>query len=75
MKQYCRYCGHCFFGDDLICGIMQQPITEESAKRVNNCRDFAFVEEDVFNPDHKYKPRQVSELTKNQIKFNFNTGD
>lgn len=72
MKQYCRYCCHCFFGDGLICAILQSPINEESAKRVNHCKDFAFTEEDVFNPDYKYTPRVVKpKVDDGQMKFEF----
>ena len=36
-------------------------MSEEKAKRINRCKDFEFLENDVFNHDHTYKERQKKE--------------
>ena len=61
MKQYCRYCSHCSYGDDVYCEKLKITMSEEKAKRINRCKDFEFLEIDVFNPDHTYKERQKVE--------------
>ena len=72
MKQYCRYCANCFDADEIICTIHQVQISEQSAKRVNQCEDFLFTEVDLFNPDHRYTPRAVKpKVYDGQLKFDF----
>ena len=61
MKQYCRYCSHCSYGDVVYCEKLKITMSEEKAKRINRCKDFEFLEIDVFNPDHTYKERQQEE--------------
>ena len=61
MKQYCRYCSHCSYGDVAYCNKLEKTMSEEKAKRINRCKDFEFLEIDVFNPDHTYKERQKKE--------------
>lgn len=61
MKQYCRYCSHCIYGDVAYCEELNKTMSESSAKRVNNCKHFEFNEIDVFNFGHKYKPRKQKE--------------
>lgn len=61
MKQYCRYCSYCCYGDVVYCGYKNKTMTEESAKRVNNCKHFSFNSIDVFDPDKEYKPRKEKE--------------
>ena len=69
MKQYCRYCAHCVYGDAIYCSKKDITMSEQEAKRMNKCKDFSFCKIDVFNPEHIYKERKISELAKNQIKF------
>ena len=71
MNQYCRYCAHCIYGDALYCAAQNGVMDEKSAKQVNKCKDFDFCEIDVFDHERTYKPRQISELAKNQIKFDW----
>lgn len=61
MKQYCRYCSHCSYGDIAYCEKLERTMSEAKAKRVNRCKYFEFLEIDVFNPDHTYKERQKEE--------------
>lgn len=67
MKQYCRYCSYCCYGDVVFCGYKNKTMTEESAKRVNQCKDFNFNPIDVFDTDKKYKPREKKETKVKQI--------
>ena len=72
MKQYCRYCAFCFEGDVFYCGNHDEVLNEGKIKRVNHCKDFAFTEEDCFNPDHKYTPRVIKpKAYDGQLKFEF----
>lgn len=72
MKQYCRYCAFCFEGDVFYCSDHDEVLSEVKIKRVNHCKDFAFTEEDVFNPDHKYTPRVIKpRVDDGQLKFEF----
>lgn len=67
MKQYCRYCSHCCYGDVVYCSFKETTMSEESAKCVNQCKDFDFNPIDVFNPDKTYKPRKKKETKVKQI--------
>lgn len=65
MKQYCRYCAHCFEGDGFGCSNHpkgEQPHwTEEQIKRANNCPNFALTEDIITGREYKpreYKPRE-----------------
>ena len=57
MKQYCRYCVNCIYGDVVWCDELNKTMSESKAKAVNNCKHFVFNEIDVFDLDKKYKPR------------------
>lgn len=61
MKQYCRYCAFCCYGDEVYCEKHNKTMSEERAKRTNECKDFAFNEIDVFNPEQTYKERKPKE--------------
>ena len=65
MKQYCRYCANCCYGDVVWCDELKKIISETAAKTVNHCKHFIFCEVDVFNPLHKYKPIQKREKVDN----------
>ena len=58
MKQYCRYCSHCSYGDIVYCKLLKKTMSEDKAKKLQKCKYFEFCEIDVFNPDHRYKARQ-----------------
>ena len=57
MKQYCRYCANCIYGDVVWCDEINKIMSESQAKTVNHCKHFVFNEIDVFDLDKKYKPR------------------
>jgi hypothetical protein len=65
MKQYCRYCANCIYGDVVWCDELEKIISEASAKTVNHCKHFVFNEIDAFNFEHKYKPIQKKEKVDN----------
>lgn len=44
MKQYCRYCANCIYGDVVWCDELEKVISEASAKTVNHCKHFVFCE-------------------------------
>ena len=60
MKQYCRYCANCFYGDFVYCWEHKKEMSESTAKAVNKCKDFIFNPIDVLGGDlnKKYKPRK-----------------
>ena len=67
MKQYCRYCSHCCYGDAVYCGFRNRTMSEKDAKRVNQCKDFDFNPIDVFDPSKEYKPKEKKETKVEQI--------
>ena len=76
IKQYCRYCGYCVYGDVVWCDKLDKEMSEASAKRANTCKHFTFCEGDVFNPLHKYKPMQKREKIDNgQLELFDNSAD
>lgn len=58
MKQYCRYCSHCCYGDVAYCEIRKKTMSDNSIKAINKCKDFEFNVIDVLDLDKKYKPRE-----------------
>ena len=59
MKQYCRYCANCVYGDVVWCDELNKIMSESSAKTVNHCKHFVFNEIDALGGDlnKKYKQR------------------
>lgn len=72
MKQYCRYCSHCHYGDVAYCDKLERTMSDEKAKRINQCKDFDFLEIDVFNPNNSYKERQKNKKHKQMNIFEIN---
>lgn len=48
MKQYCRYCVYLTTGNGIYCSKKKKFYSENSAKSVNNCPHFDFIEIDAF---------------------------
>lgn len=42
MKQYCRYCAWCTYGDIVWCDKLDKTISLSSAKSINNCKHFLY---------------------------------
>ena len=59
MKQYCRYCTNCIYGDVVYCEELEKIMAYSSAKKVNHCKHFVFNEIDALGGDLNkvYKPR------------------
>ena len=59
MKQYCRYCQNCIYGDVVYCEEFDKTMDISTAKRANNCKSFELNEIDALSGDmnKKYKPR------------------
>ena len=70
MRQYCRYCAFCFEGDGFHCSDKGIELSEGKIKHANKCKEFSFLNADVIT-GKEYKPHTISELAKNQIKFNW----
>ena len=58
MKQYCRYCANCTYGDGAYCGVKKKVMRNSTIRSTNNCKDFEINEIDVLNNDKTYKPRK-----------------
>ena len=69
MKQYCRYCSRCSYGDVCYCDAKRKTMSEEAAKKPNNCKDFDFNPLDVFDPEKEYKPREKPNAHAEQLKL------
>lgn len=69
MKQYCRYCSHCVYGDAVYCEVLNNTMSEKKAKRVNKCKHFELNEIDVFNINKTYKPKQTKKKEAEQTKL------
>lgn len=69
MKQYCRYCASCVYGDVVWCSTKKKDISESSAKRPNKCAHFVFNEIDALDLNKKYKPRVKKEPDNSPLLF------
>lgn len=74
MKQYCRYCASCVYGDVIWCSEKEKEMAESSAKRPNKCACFVFNEIDALGGDlnKKYKPRVKKEPDNSPLLFEEN---
>lgn len=69
MKQYCRYCSHCVYGDVVYCEVLNDTMSEKKAKSVNKCKHFELNEIDVFNINKTYKPKEHKRKEIEKIKL------
>ena len=58
MKQYCRYCGSCIFGDCYYCTDKQRVLTESEVKRANHCDSFNLSDLGDVDTGKQYKPKE-----------------
>lgn len=58
MRQYCRYCAHCFEGDGYVCDGLKHArhLTEEQIKRPNRCKAFDLTDDVITG--REYQPRE-----------------
>lgn len=68
MKQYCRYCQNCIYGDVVYCEELNKEISLAGAKRANKCKHFEFNEIDALSGDLNkvYKPREIKTIDEKQ---------
>ena len=57
MKQYCRYCAHCFEGDAYYCAEHEHVLSAAQIKMVNQCKDFALSDLGDVITGNQYQPR------------------
>lgn len=68
MKQYCRYCANCVYGDVAYCEAKGMCLSDAYAKRPNKCREFEFNEIDAFGENkHPYRTREKKPAVGEQI--------
>lgn len=63
MNQYCRYCVFLTVNNYPYCNKKCKAISYSSCKRMNKCKDFAFVDcpsefQDALGETNGYKPRE-----------------
>lgn len=62
MKQYCRYCAHCFEADDFRCSDhpdgAEPHWTREQINRPNHCPNFVLSELGDVETGKMYRPRR-----------------
>lgn len=64
MKQYCRYCCHCFVANGNWCEEKNKELKDSYIKHQNFCSKFEFCSIDVYDENHEYKPRKKKEKPK-----------
>lgn len=65
MKQYCRYCVHCYYGDVIYCDVKEVTMSDSKAKHTNNCKSFDFCEIDaLMENDKPYTERTMKQKNK-----------
>lgn len=57
MKQYCRYCAHCFEGDAYYCNERDTVLSEAKIKRANQCNDYIYSDLGDILTGKQYQPR------------------
>ena len=58
IKQYCRYCAFCCYGDIPYCTEHDKELTEKYIKRENHCADFVLSEMGDVETGKPYNPRR-----------------
>ena len=74
MKQYCRYCCCCSFGDVYYCGFYDKVLSESAVKRVNKCPEFVYCNLGDVDTGKQYQPRtkpKRMQQCEGQMEFDF----
>ncbi|MBR6030184.1 MAG: hypothetical protein IKP40_13960 [Clostridia bacterium] len=58
MKQYCRYCAFCCYGDVAYCTEFDRPMSDAQIKRANQCERFALSGLGDVETGRQYQPRE-----------------
>lgn len=74
IKQYCRYCAFCSYGDIAYCGEYDKTMSDSTIRRENHCKRFAYSELGDVETGKQYQPRREKtqeeiDLIKNQVKL------
>lgn len=73
MKQYCRYCAHCFEADDFRCSNhpkgLQPHWTREQINRENHCPNFALTDLGDVETGKAYRPREQNRKRRRLIDY------
>ena len=73
MKQYCRYCAHCFEADDFRCSDhpegKQPHWNRQEINRENHCKNFALSDLGDVETGKPYQPRTAHERQQGQIRM------
>ena len=57
-RQYCRYCGFCrSYEDRAYCNVYNKEMAKNTAKSVNQCPYFAYINLDALGETKGYRPR------------------
>ena len=57
MRQYCRYCAHCFQGDCFYCNEYDKVLSDSQVRKANTCERFALSDLGDVETGKQYKPR------------------
>ena len=70
MKQYCRYCAHCFDADDFRCSNhpkgLQPHMTRAQINRPNKCKNYVLSELGDVETGRQYRPAKSVEERKQE---------
>lgn len=71
MKQYCKFCALCIFGDAYYCTFFDKVLSESSVKRANNCKEFVLSQLGDVITGKQYMPRKQkeSDVDENQMEL------
>ena len=61
MKQYCRYCAFCCYGDVPYCTDHEQVLSESKLRHENTCKDFSLSDLGDVETGKPYSPRKVKD--------------
>ena len=72
MKQYCRYCAFCCYGDTAYCTAKNGVLSDSAIRRENHCREFALSDLGDVETGKQYQPRKPkTDNGSQQIKLEF----
>lgn len=58
MRQYCRYCAFCVYGDCLYCSFHNKTLSETYATHTNTCNNFALSDMGDVITGRQYRPHR-----------------
>ena len=70
MKQYCRYCAFCTYGDVAYCGVYEWTMTDGAIRKENHCKSFVYSELGDVESGKQYRPRREKTQEENLVRKN-----